>query len=112
MSVTIRPFDKGGWEYDISLTYPTGEKRRERRKAPVSSKSGATRWAEARERHLLLSGPPRRQKEVPTLEAFAPRFMDGHARANQQKPATIGQKQAVLRTHLVPLLGGKRLDRI
>ena len=26
---------------------------------------------------------------APTLRAFAPRFMDGHARANRQKPSGI-----------------------
>ena len=29
--------------------------------------------------------PTQPTKEVPTLEQFAPRFLDGHARANQQK---------------------------
>jgi hypothetical protein len=38
----------------------------------------------------------------PTLEAFVPRFLDGHARANRQKPGGIAQKEVVLRVHLVP----------
>ena len=38
--------------------------------------------------------------------------MDGHARANQQKPSGIEAKEAILRVHLKPLLGSKRLDAI
>ena len=45
------------------------------------------------------------KKEVPTLEVFAPRFVDGHARANRLKPAGIAHKNAMLRTHLLPAWG-------
>ena len=38
------------------------------------------------------------------LEEFAPRFIDGHARANQQKTSGIASKQTILRMHLSPLL--------
>jgi hypothetical protein len=49
---------------------------------------------------------------VPTLKEFAPRFIDGHARANRQKPSGIAAKEVLLRVHLVPRLGQKRLDGI
>ncbi len=78
----------------------------------MSSKSGAERWAKAREQHLLTTGPPSAKKEVPTLTEFAPRFVDGHARANRLKPAGIAHKNAMLRTHLIPTLGDKPLERI
>ena len=71
-----------------------------------------TRWAEARERDLLVNGPPAPKKEVPTLREFTSRFIDGHARANQHKPGGIAQKETVLRVHLIPRLGAKRLDAI
>jgi integrase len=51
-------------------------------------------------------------REVPTLTAFAPRFIEGHARANRQKAGGIVQKETVLRVHLVPFLGRKPLDAI
>ncbi len=38
--------------------------------------------------------------------------MDGHARANRQKPSGIAHKEIVLRVHLVPALGRKKLDAI
>jgi len=51
------------------------------------SKTNAKRWGEERERHLLQHGPPApTEKEVPTLQEFAPRFIDGHAKANRRKP--------------------------
>jgi integrase len=61
---------------------------------------------------VLQHGPPQVKKEVPTLKQFAPRFIDGHARANRQKPSGIAAKELLLRVHLVPFLGHKRLDAI
>lgn len=76
MSVRVRPYRNGGWEVDIAFRLPSGLRHRERSKAPVQSKSGAQRWGEDRERHLLQHGLPEPKKEVPTLEEFAPRFME------------------------------------
>jgi integrase len=111
MSVRVRKCCRG-WEVDIRLPLPNGDRIRDRRRVPVSSKSAASRWGEARERELLLHGPQTAKKEVPTLETFAPRFLDGHARANQQKPGGIAHKDSVLRVHLIPQLGSKPLDAI
>jgi integrase len=112
MSVKIRPYRNGGWEVDIVVTLPDGTRRRERRKAPVSTRSGALRWGRARERELLLHGPARSQSEVPTLAAFAPRFLEGYAVANRQKPSGIAAKETILRIHLLPVLGARKLDAI
>ncbi len=115
MSVTIRPYRRGGWEVDVRIVLPDGRRRRERKRAPVSSKTAALRWGQARERELLIHpaiAPPQPRKEVPTLEEFAGRFLDGHARANQHKPSGIAAKETILRVHLVPHFGVKRLDAI
>jgi integrase len=114
MSVTVRPYRNGGWEVDITTRLPNGQRHRERCKAPVSSKSAAQRWGDDRERHLVQHGlpEPQQQKEVPTLEQFAERFIDGYARANRQKPSGIAAKETILNVHLVPQLGSKRLDEI
>src|SRR5512141_3520097 len=118
MSVTIRPYRRGGWEVDIRVVTPDGARQlRERRRAPVSSRTAAVRWAEGLERVLFerlmnppaVSAPP---KEVPTFREVAPRFVEGHARANRQKPSGIAAKETILDIHLVPLLGAKRLDAI
>jgi integrase len=121
MSVTIRPYRKGGWEVDISVVTPDGARRaRERKLSPLGSKTAALRWAEGRERLLFnrlvnpeLDEPKqKKKKEVPTLQAFAPRFIEGHAVANRLKPSSIASKQAVLRLYLLPTFGRRRLDAI
>ena len=54
MSVTIRPYRRGGWEVDIRVVTPDGTRQlRERKRAPMSSRSAAMRWAEGRERVLF-----------------------------------------------------------
>jgi integrase len=113
MSVKVRPYQHGdGWEVDILFRLPNGRRHRERSKAPVSSKSGALRWGQDRERHLLQYGPEQPKKEVPTLESFVSRFVDGYALANRQKPSGVAAKRTILNVHLVPALGSKRLDAI
>lgn len=112
MSVKIRPYKNGGWEVDIAITLPDGTKRRERRKAPVSAKSAALRWGRARELELYLQRPADVTIEAPTLGEFTPRFLDGYAVANRQKPSGIAAKETILRIHLVPLFGAKKLDEI
>ena len=72
MSVKVRPYRRGGWEVDVRVVLPDGTHRRERKRAPVSSKSGAMRWGQARERQLLIhrpAEPTQPRKEVPTLAA-------------------------------------------
>jgi integrase len=112
MSVTVRPYRKGGWEVDIQWRLPNGRRRRERKRLTVTSKAAAQRWGESRERELLVNGQEKSRKEIPTLETFAPRFLDGHARANRHKPGGIAHKKVILRVHLVPQLGSKKLDAI
>ncbi|HXG90529.1 MAG TPA: tyrosine-type recombinase/integrase [Vicinamibacterales bacterium] len=112
MSVTVRPYRRGGWEVDILWRSPDGQRRRERKRTSVTAKSAAQRWGEARERELLIRGPAQPPKEVPTLETFAPRFIEGYAKANRQKPSGIAGKETILRVHLVPLFGGRKLDAI
>jgi integrase len=115
MSVKVRPYRRGGWEVDIRVVLPDDSEHRERRRAPVTSRSAAQRWGEDRERvwyHKLTHPEQHKRKEVPTLEQFAPRFLDGHARANRQKPSGIAAKSSIIRVHLIPLLGSKKLDVI
>ena len=97
---------------EINTRLSNGTRHRERRRLSIASKSAAQRWGQDRERHLLQHGPPQLKKEVSTLKEFAPRFLDGHARANRQKPSGIAAKEVILRVHLIPALGHKRLDAI
>jgi len=101
---------------DIRVVLPDDTEHRERRKAPMSSKSAVQRWGEERERHWYhqLTHPELDtiKQEVPTLQAFTPRFLDGHARANRQKPSGVAAKDTVARVHLIPALGELQLDAI
>jgi integrase len=102
---------------DIRLVLPDNSEHRERRKAPVTTRTAAQRWGEAREREWyqeLTHPQPKADapKEVPTLETFWPRFVDGYARANRQKPSGIAAKETIGKVHLIPNLGSKRLDAI
>ena len=120
MSFTIRPFRSGGWEIDIVLTLPNGEKIRERRKAPVESKSAAKRWGQERERHLLQHGRPQRRgkgkpeteekRTVPTFAEFVPRYLEDHVKANREKPSTQRTKRHCCSNYLIPAFGDQRLD--
>ena len=112
MGVTIRPYRRGGWEVDVRIRLNDGSQLRERRKSPVATKSGARRWGQARERELLTKEPPRLLEEVPTLSQFAPRYLNGHVRANRFKPSGQAAQESILRVHLIPRLGAKKLDAI
>lgn len=49
MTVKVRPYKRSkreGWEVDICVNLPNGEEVRERRRAPVSTKSQAQRWGD------------------------------------------------------------------
>jgi hypothetical protein len=65
---------------------------------------------------LLVHGKPKPAKEavqtIPTVKEFAPRFLDGYAKANRLKPSGIASKETVLRVHLALAFGDKRLDEI
>src|SRR5947207_2923780 len=110
MSVTVRAYRTGSWMVDINTRLPNGARHRERRRLSIASKSAARRWGQDRERYLLQHGPHQPKKEVPTVKEFASRFVDGHARANRQKPSGIAAKEMILRVHLIPALGHRRLD--
>lgn len=113
MSVTVRPYRRGGWQVDVLVFLPDRRRFRERR-VIRHSKSAAQRWGQDRERHILQHGPQHEQqkKEVPTLAEFAPRFVNGHTRANRHKPSGVASTESILKWHLVPLLGHRRLDAI
>lgn len=110
MSVEIRR--RGTYlQHDIITRGPDGREIRERRKCPVQSKTGAQRWAEARERHLAQHGPDE-ASEAPTLKEFGPRWVKEYGKANRNKPSTLAAKETILRLHLYPVIGGVRLDQL
>jgi integrase len=114
MGVKVRQHKLGWLQVDITGRHPNGTVFRERRKSPVSSKSGSQRWGEARLRHLLDNpteevspGKP----PSPTLAEFAPKYLEAIA-ANRQKASSQSSRETALRVHLIPFLGTRTLDSI
>jgi hypothetical protein len=91
---------------DIQFRLPDGSRYRQRCRAPVETKTGAMRWGQDRERHLLQHGPEQKKKEVPTLKEFAPKFLENYAKADRHKPSGTASKESILRIHL-----GSRIRR-
>lgn len=128
MTVTVREYTKSnrvGFEVDLRFEWPDGTAFRKRLRAPVATKSQAKAWGQRREVEIVAAGQggelarSRRDKpetpngkEIPTLEEFSPRFLDGYARAEKQKASSVATKERILRLHLLPLLGHKRLNEI
>lgn len=141
MSVRVVPWEKGklsGFEIDIRITWPEGGKYRVRLKSPLSGHEASRRWGLAREVDLIRKGKdgvapvvkveasngstpalsekklgaPKDTKKVATLAEFGPRFIREFATANGQHQAGIDAKESILRLHLIPYLGEKRLDEI
>ena len=104
MSVTVRPYRTGGWQVDMRVRL-AGRFAVSRPQAVHGIEvSGAALGRRSASGICCSTACPQPKKEVPTLEEFAPRFMDGHARANRQKPSGIAAKEMLLRVHLVPVL--------
>ena len=72
---SITPQGGNDWDVDIRVQLPDGSVVRERKKAPVSGRTAVLRWAEARERVLVVRGKAARKKvevkPVPTLAEFS-----------------------------------------
>jgi integrase len=111
MTIKVRWHPRGWWEIDIHTERPDGTPVRERRKSPVSSKSGSREWAVKREKALAM-GLNRPTPDAPTFDAFALEFLDRWVKANQQRLSTQQARERVIRLHLRPVLHGVRLDEI
>lgn len=137
MKVKIRqrtyPDGQRVWSCDIHVA-PAGsaEVERFRLAAPdgVTSKSGAERWAMEMARKIAAEGRPARTRRaqrdkaareaareaaerasyVPTLAEFFPSYLQ-HLEAERMKPNTVTSYEKAGRIHILPVLGGVRLDR-
>lgn len=115
MTIKIRPAsgNKGRWEYDIRFRWPDGTPFRERLYAPVSSKTAALKYAQARETALLSAGKatyeavPVPKPRVPageTVTNWFPRYFD--ARAERTTGAeSIADSRGRFRKWIEPKLG-------
>ncbi len=106
----VRKRSGRGWIVDIHWTYPDGRKERIKRKSPVNTKRGAEEY-ERQLRAELLNPTAQNRRGIPTLEAFAEEFLDTYVAANN-KPSEQSAKRTVIRLHLLPMLGEKKLHDI
>ncbi len=106
------------WQADIHVKLLDGRKIRERSTIPgATSRSSALKWAQERQRWLILHGHEGREEKpeaprMPTLAEFCQRFIEEYAIANRLKPSTIENKKIIIRSYLVPILGERALDTI
>jgi len=97
----------------ISHTGPDGRKQTIRKVSPVQTKRGAGQY-ERKLRQQLVSGAweedANERQQTPTLAEFAEEFLAYQATIN--KPGSVDTKRTMLRLHLLPAFGKRRLDRI
>lgn len=99
------------WIVDITFEHPDGRQERVRKVSPLQSRRGAEQYERQLRQALLDSTYGREEAEpAPKLKEFVDEFISKYCEANKQKPSGIDTKQAVLRNHLVPLFGERRLD--
>lgn len=85
-------------------------------KKALASLRDATVKIDPRQMEFLVSeirgDRPGPQAVDPSLSEFLPRWFREHVHANRQKPATLYEKNSILRIHLVPRFGERRLSEI
>ncbi len=116
MSVRLRKWkDKEGtvqetWIVDMKYRYPDGRVKAVRQTSPVQTKRGAQQH-ERQIREALQNGTYGKEaKETLTLEQFQEKFLT-HAKTNN-KYSTLKSKTDILRKHLLPAFGNRKLERI
>jgi integrase len=99
------------WMIHIEHTWPDGRKQTIRKVSPVQTKRGAEQY-ERELRAQILSGHWNggHKKQTPTVEGFAEEFLAYQATLN--KPTEMDNKRMILRAHLIPAFGKRRLDEI
>jgi integrase len=118
MSVRLRKWkNKEGkieehWMVDVMVTIPGEGDKRVRDSSPVNTRRGAEQH-ERQIRQALLDGTfgkAKAQNSIPTLAAFEKRFIEYSE--NNNKPSTVAAKKQLLKDHIIPAFGSKRLDQI
>ena len=97
------------WTVDVVFQHPNGQAERIRKRSPVPTRRGAEEY-ERQLRQVLLTGRGKDRETAPTLEEWAPKFLEWSETNN--KPSTVDGKRKVLKNHLLPALGTTRLDLI
>jgi integrase-like protein len=115
MSVAVRPWKKRGkFQIDIIFKKPNGERVRDQRIIEAKSEGMARRWGEAREAQLragsLAVGAAK--TSVMFVKDFAPIWLERYCKANLHKQSGTDTSETIIRCHLLPFIGSKRLDEV
>ncbi len=101
------------WIVDVDYERPDGTRApRIRKVSPVQTRRGAAQY-ERLVRESLLSGTYGKEEKqpAPTVKEFAVEFLTTYAETNN-KPSEVETKRMIIDLHLVPALGGLRLDGV
>ena len=100
------------YRVDVVVTMPDGNVKRVSRDSPVQTRRDAERFEQDLRRSILDGSFGKKDvKPVPTLAGFEKEFISNYADANNKK-SEVRSKRCVIKNHLVPAFGAKRLDQI
>jgi integrase len=101
------------WYADVQVVGKDGRVRRVQRTSPIQNRRAAEKLEHELREELLNTHEQddAPTKDVPRFVEFAGRFMTSYAMTNN-KPSEVNAKEIVLRVHLVPEFGERRLDQI
>lgn len=96
----------------VKLTTPDGRRIEVSKKSPFEAKTASRAWGLELEKQLWADAiSPKAPPAAPTIAEFAPRFLD-YLRSRRRAPATITAYEVALRIHIIPAIGGVRLDQL
>jgi integrase len=95
------------WMVDVVFDHADGRQERVRKTAPVNTRRGAEEY-ERKLRNEIATG---KRREVPTFDEFFPEFMERYS-AVHNRPHENKLRRLVVKNHLGPALGRKKLDAI
>lgn len=120
MKIWIRKYKSGGWEFHFRGEI-RGVKVERRWKSPIHTKGGTEKWGEKRLEKWIREGvpvevvPPDKSPlgtaRVPTVREYGADYLKAAA-VQRLKPSALASRAQILRDHIVPTIGGVRLDAI
>ena len=129
MSVQKRRFPRKGeshsyWVIDFVFRHADGRRERIRKNSPVQTRRGAEQYEREVREALLTKGEEKRRRAAqraqkgaaktlpcPRVDQFLAEFIKTYATANN-KPSEVDSKRSVIKNHLIPFFGTKRLSAI
>jgi integrase len=106
--------DKGVFKAHITIKVPGRKGVRRRLTVPSEFCGTATEreaWAQQEHDKLKNKLTAGGRARVPTIEEFKKDFLD-YGKASRQKAATACSWESILRNHIIPAIGKKRLDEV